>query len=82
MIIIGNFISNVRDLSFDPGLMFFDKPFSDIAEFQGVFLRAVFKNTFACLKSQVEAIKIGVFFFEVVDNSREWVKRVRNISPS
>ena len=70
VIVIGCFVGQVGTLCFQAGLLVVEETLRHFAKQSGVFHRAVFENAFAGFITQVQAGKLGVFLFQLVDHAQ------------
>lgn len=68
MVVVSDFVGQVRNLGFEAGLLPMDEPFADVTELASVAYGAVLQDTFAALEREVEAREFGIAFFELVDD--------------
>ena len=73
--VVGNFIGQIAQLCLQAGLGPVQKPPPDTAglglfERLGVGARAVLENALARLEREVQAVKLGVAFFELIDHAQ------------
>ncbi len=68
MVVVGNRVRDVRDLGLEPRLPAFEEPDTEFAEDGGISRRAVLQNTLPRFEHQIQAGKVGVTLFELVDD--------------
>src|SRR6476661_8634510 len=69
MVVVGDLVGKVRDLSFQCGSLFFQKALADLAELASVAQRAVLQNAFACFEREIKTVECGVALFEEVNDA-------------
>ena len=70
MVVVGDGISDVRNLRLEPGLAALEKALADLAEFSCIARRAVLQDALAGLEHQVQPRELGVLRFEFVDDTQ------------
>ena len=69
MIVIGNFVRDVRELGLKARLSPVYKALTELAQFASIRQRAVFEYPFAGLECEIEARETRVSILELVDDS-------------
>ena len=70
VIVVGNLIGKVRKLRLQTGLLTIDEALAHLAQQQCVVVGAVFENSFAAFKGQVQAVELGVVLLELIDHAQ------------
>ena len=70
MVVVGDGVGDVRDLRLEPRLCPLEEAPAHVAERARVALRAVFENAFASFEHEVQARKVGVLGFQLIDDAQ------------
>jgi hypothetical protein len=70
VIVVGDCVSDIHKLRFEPGLPAIQKSFTQLAKFARIASRAMFENALTRFVSEIQAGKIRVLRFEVVDDTQ------------
>jgi hypothetical protein len=69
VVVVGDFIRDVRELCLEPRLGSIDEALADVAEVARMLQRAMLENSLASLESEVEPAEACVPILEVIDDS-------------
>ena len=70
VVVVGDGVADIRDLRFEAGLPAQQESFPDVPEAACIALRAVLENALARLEHEIQSRKVGVFRFELVDDTQ------------
>ncbi len=70
MVVVRDFVGEVRELRFEPGLVARDEALADVAERERILVRAMLQDAFAAFEAQVQTVEIRVMLLELVDDAQ------------
>ena len=70
VMVVRNRIRNVHDLRLETRLATLDKAFAQLTQVTRIPCRAMFENTLTCFVGQVQAGKVGVLRFKLVNHTQ------------
>ena len=70
VIVVGDLVSNVRDLRFESGLTSLEKSLAKLPELARIARRAVLENAFAAFERQVQPRELRIALFELIHDAQ------------